>query len=249
MNRIEFMNELEFLLQDITEEEKQEALQYYNDYFDEAGSDNEAALIGELESPAKVAAIIKDGLGEEAMHSGEFSETGYADERFSRKQEIDRRTYLKESGYSYQNFREQRRTGQHSHDADSEPYEAYNRADQSRSTSAKVLLIVLICLLAIPVGSVLIAIGAAMIGMIFGLGGALVALLVAGVALIGSGIGVMFSMPSAGLAISGAGLILAALGLALVVLVVWLVAEALPALGRALRQLYDRVTGRRGERR
>lgn len=36
MNRIEFMTELASLLQDIPVEERKDAMQYYNDYFDDA---------------------------------------------------------------------------------------------------------------------------------------------------------------------------------------------------------------------
>ena len=44
MNRTEFMNRLERLLWDIPESERREALQYYNDYFDDAGPENEARV-------------------------------------------------------------------------------------------------------------------------------------------------------------------------------------------------------------
>ena len=37
MRRAEFMKELEYLLQDIPDEEKEEALAYYRDYLEEAG--------------------------------------------------------------------------------------------------------------------------------------------------------------------------------------------------------------------
>lgn len=63
MNRIEFMQQLTALLSDISEGERQEALQYYNDYFDDAGFENEASVIEELESPEKVAKTIKKDLG------------------------------------------------------------------------------------------------------------------------------------------------------------------------------------------
>ena len=59
MNRIEFMEELSGLLQDIPEEDRIDALKYYNDYFDDAGSENEQNVIEELESPEKVAMKIK----------------------------------------------------------------------------------------------------------------------------------------------------------------------------------------------
>lgn len=66
MNRIEFMTELASLLQDIPAEERRDAMQYYNDYFDDAGEDQEQQVIDELESPQKVAEKIKaDMTGEE----------------------------------------------------------------------------------------------------------------------------------------------------------------------------------------
>ncbi|MDE6939061.1 MAG: DUF1700 domain-containing protein, partial [Lachnospiraceae bacterium] len=63
MNRIEFMTELAALLQDVPEEERRDAMKFYNDYFDDAGEENEQQVIAELENPAKVAATIKEDLG------------------------------------------------------------------------------------------------------------------------------------------------------------------------------------------
>ena len=59
MNRIEFMEELSGLLQDIPEEDRMDALNYYNDYFVDAGAENEKNVIDELVSPENVAAKIK----------------------------------------------------------------------------------------------------------------------------------------------------------------------------------------------
>lgn len=78
MSRVEFMNQLKNLLWDIPEGEREEALNYYEDYFDDAGTENEAQVIAALVSPEKVAAIIKDGLKEDTKEYGEYSETGYA---------------------------------------------------------------------------------------------------------------------------------------------------------------------------
>ena len=41
MKKEEFMRELEYLLQDIPEEEKEDAIAYYRDYLEEAGADKE----------------------------------------------------------------------------------------------------------------------------------------------------------------------------------------------------------------
>lgn len=70
MNRAQFMEQLEKLLSDISEEERQEALDYYESYFDDAGEDQEANVIRELGSPGKVAAIIKADLRESHRITG-----------------------------------------------------------------------------------------------------------------------------------------------------------------------------------
>ena len=62
MNRTEFMNQLEILLQNISAGEKEEALQYYNDYFDDAGVENEQSVIEALGNPARVAENIRREL-------------------------------------------------------------------------------------------------------------------------------------------------------------------------------------------
>ena len=50
MNRVEYMTRLASMLQDIPVEERQEAMKYYNDYFDEAGEENEEKVAAELDS-------------------------------------------------------------------------------------------------------------------------------------------------------------------------------------------------------
>ena len=45
MTRKEFMQRLESLLLDLPDSERREAIQYYNDYFDDAGPENEAKVI------------------------------------------------------------------------------------------------------------------------------------------------------------------------------------------------------------
>lgn len=62
MNKVEFMRQLESLLQNISEQERQEALQYYGDYFDDAGPENEQAVLEALGNPARVAENIRRDL-------------------------------------------------------------------------------------------------------------------------------------------------------------------------------------------
>ena len=59
MNRREYMERLEQLLLVLPEEEREEALQYYHDYFDDAGVEKEETVIRELGAPEEVAAISR----------------------------------------------------------------------------------------------------------------------------------------------------------------------------------------------
>ena len=48
MNRIDFMRRLELLLSDLPENERREAIQYYNDYLNDAGVENEEEVLEAL---------------------------------------------------------------------------------------------------------------------------------------------------------------------------------------------------------
>lgn len=76
MNRQEFMKRLEMLLKDISQAEREEALQYYNDYLDDAGVENEQEAMESLGSPEQVAANIKIGL-RDGGSTGEYTENGF----------------------------------------------------------------------------------------------------------------------------------------------------------------------------
>ena len=62
MNRKEFLKQLEELLSDIPEAERRDAMNYYQNYFDDAGVEQEQTILEELGSPEKVAESIKRDL-------------------------------------------------------------------------------------------------------------------------------------------------------------------------------------------
>lgn len=80
MSRWDFMRQLEELLSDISPNEREEALQYYNDYFNDAGRENEQEVMEALGSPEQVAQIVKEGLNE-STGTGEFTENGFQSSR------------------------------------------------------------------------------------------------------------------------------------------------------------------------
>ena len=81
MNRVEFMRQLESLLWDLSESDRLDAIAYYNDYFDEAGVENEERVLKELRSPERVAAMIKADLNTNGNEQAEYTEQGYSDGR------------------------------------------------------------------------------------------------------------------------------------------------------------------------
>jgi uncharacterized membrane protein len=72
MNKEIFLERLAELLRDIPEEEREEALEFYRNYFEEAGEEREADVLRELGSPERAAGQIKDGLaGKEPEEYGD----------------------------------------------------------------------------------------------------------------------------------------------------------------------------------
>ena len=78
MGRKEFMEQLAALLGDISPQEREEALDYYERYFDEAGDDLQQA-IDHLGSPQKVAQDIKSGLKGEYFCTENGAESAASD--------------------------------------------------------------------------------------------------------------------------------------------------------------------------
>lgn len=81
MTKYEFLGDLSRLLSDLSEEERSEALQYYEDYFADAGREQEQAIIQELESPEKVAAKIRETEAENLQYGepGQMKDAKYPD--------------------------------------------------------------------------------------------------------------------------------------------------------------------------
>lgn len=217
MSRIEFMSELRALLADLSEEERDEALQYYNDYFDDAGAENETSIIKELGSPQKLAATIKAGLLGQNEEESEYRETGYTDTRFEQKDSPANRQESS-SGYSYSG--------------------GYQGAGSNKGL--KIALIILIILFGVPVAiPVVLAIVGVVLAVIVAVASAIFAILVSGLALAFAGVMVfgmgftqLFHSVPVALGLIGAGLILAAIGAALTILMGWITVKIVPPMFR-----------------
>lgn len=162
MNRELFMRDLARFLSDLPAEEREQALKYYEDYFEDAGGENEQKVIEELGSPVDVAKQIKtvnrdqisygegsarkdiaapkvipgDSAGAEHTGSGNFQNNGYKYQgNFSGNPYGNQGNFSGNSGYAFQE----------------------NSQEKSWTQSpGKVALVIILAVLAIPVGLPLI---------------------------------------------------------------------------------------------
>lgn len=241
MNRIEFMAELESLLQDISAEERDEAVQYYRDYFEDAGAENEMQIIAELGSPQKLAKTIKAGLLGRNEENSEYRETGYADTRFE-----EREIPAKSGEYTYgQNANAQNATAQSA--------QAGSVKKGKSDMLLKILLIIAIIVIGapviLPIAAAVLAVIAALLVSGFVLLGALVmaaaAVAVSGLIAAIAGIAGVFVSPGFGLLVCGAGLLLLVVGMIGTVLLVKACIIVFPLLFRGIVNLFRRLFHRK----
>lgn len=228
MNRAEFMRQLESLLQNIPQAEREEALQYYNDYFDDAGPENEKAVLEALGNPFRVAENIKRDV----------NENGY-------QYEDIRGNSVRHPVVKYQDAENGNRQdgGQNGNGSGTS---APKPKSEDMPTWQLVLFIVLGILLLPVVLSLASALVSAIFGLfvgwfalIFGFGVAAFVLFVVLVALLVAGITCILEMPIAGMALIGGGLFCGGLGILFLMLTVAMAGIATPALFKGCAQLYN----------
>lgn len=238
MSRKEYMKELAYLLQDIPEGEREEALAWYEDYFDDAGPGQEAEVIKKLGSPEKVAAVIKDGLGGRNEEAGEYTEAGYRDDRFREDNKVPEPRM--------EPLREEKDTGYH--------YDKEGVESKRKRSRGEILLILMLCIIAIPV---ILPIAGGVFGVLAGLFGAGLAVAVAvpvcvvvavilGIIFIGVGIAEVFLSPGFGLLMMGGGFLALAAGILLSLVCVLVIGRLIPWAFRGITGFIGRIFKRGG---
>ena len=237
MNRFEYMTKLASCLQDISEEDRRDAMEYYNAYFDEAGSENEQKVIEELGDPVKLAEQIREGAD---------TEDEVTDQKIDPNDSGDGST----EHMSYTYGKTEDTTWSQGTQIFSAQQGRYKTKNDDRTW--KIVLIVVIAILTSPITVPLIL---SILGTIFGvilaaffivfglvLGAAIVAIV--GVVLFGVGISALLSEFFAGLALTGVGLILAAVGAAVTVGLVYLCKLAFPEIIKGVSALWNKISHR-----
>ena len=226
MSRDLFMARLRELLADVSETEREEALCYYEEYFEDAGEENEESVISSLGSPEKVAATIKAGLLDGAGEDGEFSETGYSNSYYENRDEVILSDKSKQG--------------------------KFRKGFRNLSTGGWIIILIL-CVFALPIlGPVLVGIAATVFGILVAIVAVFFAVLVAGIAMVAaavavfvSGIIAIFATPVVGIALVGVALLVGGLGIVVSALGIWIVAKIVPPLFRSLVNLIRKPFVRR----
>lgn len=226
MNRNEYLTRLAELLQDIPAEERVSAMEYYNNYFDDAGAENEQKVIEELGDPEQVVREVKAGLGkteEEPAQEEDVKEHAAPDMDPQPQFESDRT-------YSYGDT-------------------CYSEPQKKERDWGKILLLGCLILFALPVaGPIVISIVGAAIGIVAAIFGIFIGLLLGaiGVTIAGGAVIVvsLLGFPihlASGCVALGLGLILFSAGCAATVGMIKACMVVLPAVFRFVIELIRKV--------
>lgn len=225
MNRIEYMTKLASLLQDIPEVERRDAMKYYNDYFDEAGEENEEQVIREFGAPEEVAENIKADLKgkTEDITDDQQGQSG--------------------------NYQFQTRENDHSSE-----YQYEMSGDKKKNDRIwKIVLIVILAIIIGPVlipliGGILVAGLAIVLTAIVGVFALVIAgiiIAIVGISLVISGFIILLPQTAAGLALIGSGLIMLVLGVVATVGFGKLCAVVACGLAKGVKYLWGKLSHRK----
>lgn len=199
MNKIAYLNELRARLVSIPLDEREAAVKFYEEFFEDAGEENEQAVIADLGSPTELAkSIISDQSA------------------YSRNE--DYLTY-KQSGAAQSIILDENK----SEDTNSE---AFGQSTAEAATSETVntpksrntvLLVLLIIFLGIPICSIAVSLITSIIAVLLSWGIVCAVLIIVGIMLAAGGVAALFSSPAEGIALIGAGLLLAGIGLLMLI--------------------------------
>ncbi len=220
------MKRLEVLLSDLPQGEREEALQFYRDYFEDAGTENEQTAMESLGSPEQVAGSIHAEL------QGEHSGYGFAAKPFQMMKHGSPVTNEpKEDGSAGSADRRQQQTA------------------SRRRSAGEITLWIVLGILALPIAVPLVI---ALISLVFGLFGALVgivaALMIGGLVAVIAGIVLalvavvqIFVSPATGIFLMGGGLICAGIGILVIIPMIWAAGRLLPKAFHKITELCKRV--------
>lgn len=252
-----FLTRLKELLGDLPQEEREEAVRYYEDYFADAGPLEEARILKELISPEDVAEKIRAGCDSrekscEEKASEEISDRVLEDMGTKENEFVQDDIKSGENPWETENMEqedahvrgERMRMGEaYAQDYQEEEY-PHNATVRTKTYFSPVIFL-LALLIGLPILCPVLFVAICMMGGFFvgfSIGG--VVLVAGGVALIGNAFTLISIGSGLACLLSGGGLILTALGILFIVFAVNCAFRAIPALFRGIRNIVLSLRGR-----
>lgn len=214
MTKKEFMRELERGLSKILENEKIDALNYYEDYFADAAIDDDMLVPESMGNPEEIAKQII----EEVVHKEQSEE--YFDENVDVKSESSEYVPYYRRGENNSST-DQRRNYTHN-----ETYNSQNTGMNHKNNDAKIVAIILLVITSPIWGSIALAVLSCIFAVIVTLGAVIFGLGVSGIALVITAF--LSSTFAGGFLLAGTGLILLAVAVIMIIPLVLFCVKFLP---------------------
>lgn len=248
MNKELFLQRLRELLTGMPAGEAEEAIRYYQDYFEDAGIENEQRVIEELVSPEQVARTIRESAGFSGNKEHSYSSSEFTDP-FSTGAGTNTNTYsgtytganTNTYGGAYTGAGTNTGSYNNTYTGNYQPAGENNSSSQkSGSHTGWWILAICTCWLWLPI---LIGVLAAVFGILisllavlFGFGVAALALIFSAIVMVATSFTRLFTSPAAAILLMGGGLLVGALGILFGILSVSFFTDALPAIFRRIRR-------------
>lgn len=250
MTRVEFLEQLEYLLQDIDDRDRADALDYYRDYMDEAGVRENDTVEQLLESPEKIAVSLRislTGNEEEQLESGEQGFKNSHAEAAAKVPDIYGRQEESKSERCDDAY-------EAAFDYDYAQEVVSSETKEKKSHLGKILLIVFLCLVGSPI---IFGIGGSIIGLVFGIlcgilglvlgvAGGAIGFLIGGIIVFVMSIVQMMTAIPQGVFMMGISLLMVAVGILLAMLTITLFKRFIPWLIQTVVKLFRRIFHRDG---
>lgn len=231
MRKDEYLNILSARLNVLPADEYTDIMEYYKEYFEEAGEENEEDVISELGDVEELAKkIIKENMGDEGVNSSMTSQTYTSNyEPYNNKEKLynqKEQPYISQNGTYAQMNAPYNQNNQTYTQMNGQPYVPYQPQKSGLSTGWKIVI-------AILTSPIWLGLAAGACGIVFGFGVAAIACFFTSIATITAGLALIGTSGATCMLFVGGGFIVLAVAFAMLMVAVgvsYLIGKAFTAI-------------------
>ena len=237
MNKIEFLSRLRIALAPLPEDERDAAMVYYEEFFDDAGVENEQSVIAEFGSPEELARSIVDENNRDNPAYSQVNENGDNGQNNINSSSQNSGNVFNNENTAYNNG------GYNANGGGIYPPPVQQNGKWS---NGQIALVVVLLVLSSPIW---LGVLAAILGVIVGLFGALIGIIAAlgccTLAFLIAGVLSALKEPAVGIMLIGMSFVCGGLFPLAIVPLCKLAGKGISALGKGIGKLFGKITGRK----